>query len=215
MISPSRGTLIGQDVFAERCPADAKASLSTSRWSPISSVSSMDPVGITKACTREVVPNNSSRMVMVHSAIVPRGGSFAAGLAGGTAGGVAGTAAGSAVTAVFPRSGVGFIASTSSVYQAEAVYQQEAVYQREAAGPREDGTRQTRAGATPRQAKYRCSAGPGRSRRRGNRNCPTRRAATATDSATELVSHCGVQGNTARNTPTSKQTMMNKKMPNL
>ncbi len=40
----------------------------------------MEPVGITKACTKVVVPNSNSRMVMVHSAMVPRGGSgFTAG----------------------------------------------------------------------------------------------------------------------------------------
>src|SRR5208282_1313422 len=62
----------------------------------------MEPVGITKACTRVVVPNNSSRMVMVHSAMVPRGGS---GLA------MAADAPGSAAASAFPRSRVGFIAS--------------------------------------------------------------------------------------------------------
>jgi hypothetical protein len=52
--------------------------------------------------------------VMVHSAMVPRGGSgFTAGLAGDVAGGEDG----SAVTAAFPRSGVGFITSIPLVYQ--------------------------------------------------------------------------------------------------
>src|ERR1700685_1729871 len=81
----------------------AKASLSTSRWSPTNRVSSMDPVGITNACTRKVVRNNSSRTVMVHSAMVPRGGS-ASGLeaiGGAEAGSVeTGRAAGEAAKSV-------------------------------------------------------------------------------------------------------------------
>src|SRR5450432_175840 len=39
----------------------------------------MDPVGMTKACTRVVVPKSSRMMVTVHSAIKPRGGSALAG----------------------------------------------------------------------------------------------------------------------------------------
>src|SRR5579862_5076405 len=37
----------------------------------------MEPVGITNACTRVVVPNSSKIIVTVHSAIKPRGGSAA------------------------------------------------------------------------------------------------------------------------------------------
>ena len=66
---------IGKQVFAERPGGEAYASLSTSRWSPISRVSSIEAVGMTNACTIVVVPNSSSRMVTVHSAIAPRGGS--------------------------------------------------------------------------------------------------------------------------------------------
>src|SRR5690349_19179513 len=38
----------------------------------MSRVSSIEPVGITKACTRVVVPNNRSRMVTAHSAMLLR-----------------------------------------------------------------------------------------------------------------------------------------------
>ena len=75
-------------------------------------IKTQDPTAI---C--QVVPNNNSRMVMVHSAMVPRGGSFATGCAGVAAKG----AAGSTVAAAFPRSEVGFITSTLSVYQQEAL----------------------------------------------------------------------------------------------
>ena len=44
----------------------------------------MEPVGITNACTSVVVRNSSSRMVMVHSAMVPRGISCAVPLLSGT-----------------------------------------------------------------------------------------------------------------------------------
>ena len=58
-------------------PEGANANLSTSRWSPTNNVSSIDPVGITKACTKVVVPNSNKIMVTVHSAINPRcSGSF-------------------------------------------------------------------------------------------------------------------------------------------
>src|SRR5579871_6445576 len=83
----------------------------------MSSVSSMEPVGITKACTNVVVPNSNRRMVMVHSAIVPLGGScFTAGLDGDVAAGKDG----SVVAAAFPRSVVGFITSIPLVYQQAA-----------------------------------------------------------------------------------------------
>ncbi len=134
---------------------------------------------------------------MVHSAMVPRGGSgFTAGFTGDAAGG----ADGSAVTAAFPRSVVGFITSTSLVYQAAGVYQQ-------AARDVED--------AQLRRAKCRYLADPSRSGRRGNRSWSKDRAAMGKRLAIELLSHCGVQGNTVRNAPTSKQTMMNRKMPSL
>src|SRR5258708_4993966 len=67
----------------------------------------MEPVGMTKACTSVVVPNSRSRMVMAHSAIVPRGGScFKA----------TSTVAGS-TTAVLPRSPDAFISRTLSYYR--------------------------------------------------------------------------------------------------
>src|ERR1035441_1889634 len=53
MISPRLTSVYGR-MCLETGPEGEKASLSTSRWSPMSSVSSMDPVGITKACTRFV-----------------------------------------------------------------------------------------------------------------------------------------------------------------
>src|SRR6266581_4939739 len=53
----------------------------------------MEPVGMTNACTRVVVRNSSSRTVMVHSAMVPRGGSPAGSIAvGGSAASGTGTA---------------------------------------------------------------------------------------------------------------------------
>src|SRR5277367_4034498 len=76
----------------------------------MSSVSSMDPVGMTNACTNVVVPNSRSRMVMAHSAMVPRGGS------GFRATSMAG--AGS-TTAVLLRSEVAFIKPVLLVYQHE------------------------------------------------------------------------------------------------
>src|ERR1700733_5117060 len=103
-------------------------------------------------------------MVMVHSATVPRGGSFTIGFTGDSAG----DTAGSAVTAAFPLSEVGFITSTLSVYQQEGVY------------PREDV--RTCGGAKPPRAKYRYSAAPDRLERRGNRSWPTDRGATGKDS---------------------------------
>ena len=69
----------------------ADAVVSTSRWSPISRVSSMLPVGITNACTSEVVPNNSRMTVTVHSAMNPRCGG--AGTCAGGGGWVCTTAA--------------------------------------------------------------------------------------------------------------------------
>src|SRR5580658_2447627 len=66
-------------MYLEKRPAGAYASLSTNRWSPMSSVSSMEPVGITKACTSVVVPNSSRIIVTVHSAMKPRGCSAFAG----------------------------------------------------------------------------------------------------------------------------------------
>lgn len=48
----------------------------------MSSVSSMDPVGITKACTSVVVPKSSRMMVTVHSAIKPRIGRCGASVSG-------------------------------------------------------------------------------------------------------------------------------------
>src|SRR5579885_2562925 len=48
----------------------------------MSKVSSIDPVGITKACISVVVPNNSRMIVIVHSAIMPRWGSGGGGASG-------------------------------------------------------------------------------------------------------------------------------------
>src|SRR5579863_5594624 len=105
----------------------------------MSRVSSMEPVGITKAWTRNVVPNSNSRMVMVHSAIVPRGRSC---FAGGVAGAATGEAEGSAVAAAFPLSEVGFITSILLVYQQAG------------------GIHRIFEAARPRRAKYKCLAAP-------------------------------------------------------
>src|SRR5689334_22665304 len=67
----------------------------------------MDPVGITKAWTRVVVPKSRSRMVMAHSAMVPRGGSALAAVA----------ARSGSATAVLLGD---FIRLTPSVYQQAA-----------------------------------------------------------------------------------------------
>src|ERR1039457_107366 len=83
MISPRLTSVYGR-MCLETGPEGEKASLSTSRWSPISSVSSMDPVGMTKACTSVVVPKSSRIIVTVHSAMKPRGWSPVAGGGAGT-----------------------------------------------------------------------------------------------------------------------------------
>src|SRR5216684_3244635 len=106
MMSPCFGSEYGR-MYLLNFPEGAYASLSTSRWSPINSVSSIEPVGITKAWTRVVVPKSRSRIVMVHSAMVPRGWSDVA---------VDATVAGSA-RAVLLRSEDDFIGAIPSVYQ--------------------------------------------------------------------------------------------------
>src|ERR1017187_453399 len=98
MISPRLTSVYGR-ICLETGPAGEKASLSTSRWSPISSVSSIDPVGMTKAWTRLVVPNNSRMMVTAHSAMKPRGRSGGA-LAGSSEGSGSATSTFSGSTAI-------------------------------------------------------------------------------------------------------------------
>src|SRR5258708_5518050 len=77
MMSPCFGSEYGS-MYLLNFPEGAYASLSTNRWSPINNVSSIEPVGITKAWTRVVVPKSRSRIVIVHSRIVPRGWSASA-----------------------------------------------------------------------------------------------------------------------------------------
>src|ERR1035438_3516850 len=98
MMSPRFTSVYGR-MCLETGPEGEKASLSTSRWSPISSVSSIDPVGITKAWTRLVVPNNSRMMVTAHSAMKPRGRSGGA-LAGSSEGSGSATSTFSGSTAI-------------------------------------------------------------------------------------------------------------------
>src|SRR6266850_5211155 len=109
MMSPCFGSEYGR-MNLLNFPDGAYASLSTSRWSPINKVSSIDPVGITKACTSVVVPKSSSRIVMVHSAMVPRG----------TSDDVGDVAGAGSTSAVLLRSAVDFIEAIPSVYQQQA-----------------------------------------------------------------------------------------------
>src|ERR1019366_1109730 len=93
-------------------PPGANASLSTSRWSPTRRVSSIEPVGITNACTSVVVPNRRRMMVTVHSAINPRGGSALRVVLEPASDGAPGSTALSATTA--------FVRSTPTIVAANA-----------------------------------------------------------------------------------------------
>src|SRR6266478_8112444 len=71
-MSPRCGSRYGNRRFPNS-PGSAYATRSTSRWSPIRREPSIDPVGITYACTSVVVPKKTSSKVIVHSAASPRG----------------------------------------------------------------------------------------------------------------------------------------------
>src|SRR3982751_360778 len=59
MMSPRLMSLIGSSVFSTRPSVGPKTNLFTSRWSPISRLFSIDPVGILKACTTHVRTNSA------------------------------------------------------------------------------------------------------------------------------------------------------------
>ena len=71
MMSPRRTSRYGRK-RRDAVPEGAYVSLSTSTWSPISNVPTMEALGITKACTRLVVAKSSRTMVTVHSPMNPR-----------------------------------------------------------------------------------------------------------------------------------------------